>query len=139
MSQHAAGQGPVVGEEEFLDSSRDQAHARALHKQLQQLAGGGAGKVLQEMSREVLSGRVGLREALRVPAYAEALGESARTFRQDWEQMSPEERERQKTEAQQFLAAQQHEIDEEREPSAPASPHTSRAPKHKGGRGWSAY
>ncbi|MGW6904983.1 hypothetical protein [Streptomyces sp. NPDC054940] len=132
MSHGATGQEPEVGDEEFRDATRDQAHARALRKQLQQLAGGGAGEVLREMSREILSGRVGLREALRTPAYAEALGERARTFRQAWERMSPEERERHTTEAQQFLAAQQEEITAERGESAQAATDTFRRAKHRG-------
>jgi hypothetical protein len=55
-----------VDDAEFLSSTRDQVQARALRKQLQQLAGCEAGGVLQEMAKEVLSGRIGPREALRV-------------------------------------------------------------------------
>jgi Sec-independent protein translocase protein TatA len=139
VSHGATGQEPEVGDEEFLNATRDRAHARALRKQLQQLAGGGAGGVLQEMSREILSGRVGLRKALRIPAYAEALGERTRTFRQAWDQMSPEERERHTADAQQFLATQQQEIAAEREERAQTATVTSRAAKHRGDRGWSLY
>lgn len=104
---------PEVGDSEFQSEYRDQVQARALRKQLQQLAMGGAGKALQEMAGEVLSGRTGLREAMRVPAYADALGERVRTFRRAWDGMSPEERERQKSEAQRFLEAQREEIEQE--------------------------
>ncbi|MFI5749817.1 hypothetical protein ACIBBE_28700 [Streptomyces sp. NPDC051644] len=105
---------PEVGDEDFLEFTRDQARARALRKQLQQLAGGGAGGVLKEMAQELLSGRVGLREAMRVPAYSEALGERIRTFREAWEQMSPEEQEAQKEGAHRFIEAQNEEIELER-------------------------
>lgn len=104
---------PEVGDSEFQSPYRDQAQARALRKQLQQLARGGAGSTLQEMAREILSGRTGLREAMRIPAYAEALGERVRIFRRAWEGMSPEERDRQKSEARRFLEAQRQEIDQE--------------------------
>ncbi|MEE4490197.1 hypothetical protein [Streptomyces sp. BE230] len=105
---------PEVGDADFLEFTRDQARARALRKQLQQLAGGGAGGVLKEMAQELLSGRVGLREAMRVPAYSEALGERVRAFREDWEQMSPEEQEAQKEGAHRFIEAQKEEIEMER-------------------------
>ncbi|GAA2468169.1 hypothetical protein [Streptomyces macrosporus] len=104
---------PEVDDLEFQNENRDRVQARALRKQLQQLAQGGAGSVLQEMAREILSGRVGLSEAMRVPAYAEALGEKVRTFRESWERMTPEEREKQKSEARRFLEVQRQEIERE--------------------------
>ncbi|MFI9764888.1 hypothetical protein ACIHFB_43985 [Streptomyces sp. NPDC051963] len=128
---------PAVSDAEFQSSTRDQVQARALRKQLQQLAGGGAGEVLQEMSKEILSGRLGLREAMRVTAYAEALGERTRTFREAWEQMTPEERENQQAEARRFLDAQREEIEQERREQQDC-PVSGRPPRHSG-RGWSAY
>ncbi|QPP06135.1 hypothetical protein G4Z16_06685 [Streptomyces bathyalis] len=119
-----------VGDAEFLTDTRDRVQARALRKQLQQLAGGEAGRALQEMAKEVLAGRVGLREALRVPAYAEALGERVNTFRKDWERMSPEEQKAQREEAQRFLDAQRDEIereqDEQQKPAGGSPKHSSR-------------
>ncbi|GHF66561.1 hypothetical protein GCM10010218_55180 [Streptomyces mashuensis] len=92
-----------VGPEEFLAPGRDAAQARIVHEALRHLAAGGAGEVLQEMAREVLSGRVGLREAVRVGAYAEALGERARAVGEVWRAMTPEERERRAEEARRDL------------------------------------
>ncbi|NED85063.1 hypothetical protein G3I76_33895 [Streptomyces sp. SID11233] len=105
---------PEVGDADFLEFTPDQARARALRKQLQQLSSGGAGEVLKEMAKELLSGRIGLREAMRVPAYSEALGERVRTFREDWEQMSPEEQEEQREGARRFIEAQNEEIEREK-------------------------
>lgn len=113
MTQENGTSEPEVGDFEFQFPNRGRVQARALRKQLQQLAQGGAGGTLQEMAREVLSGRVGLREAMRVPAYAEALGERVRTFREAWERMTPEERDRQKSEARCFLQEQRREIEQE--------------------------
>ncbi|MEV4442311.1 hypothetical protein AB0K09_25545 [Streptomyces sp. NPDC049577] len=76
-----------VGYEEFLAPGRDRAQARAVHTALRELAAGGAGDVLQEMARDILSGRLGLRAALRVGAYADALGEHAHTVRSAWERL----------------------------------------------------
>ncbi|WP_307620606.1 hypothetical protein [Streptomyces sp. V3I7] len=137
MDRHDSNPDSAVSDAEFESSTRDQAQARALRKQLQQLAGGGAGEVLQEMSKEILSGRIGLREALRVPAYAEALGERTRTFREAWEHMTPEERESQQAGARRFLDAQRQEIEEERREKQ--DPPASGKPARHSGRGWSAY
>lgn len=119
-----------VDDAEFLTSTRDRVQARAFRKQLQQLARGEAGGTLQEMAKEVLAGRVGLREALRVPAYAEALGERVNTFRKDWERMSPEEQKAQREGAQRFLDAQRDEIereqDEKQKPVSGSAKHSSR-------------
>lgn len=119
-----------VDDAEFLTDTRDRVQARALRKQLQQLAGGEAGGTLQEMAKEVLAGRVGLREALRVPDYAEALGQRVNTFREAWERMSPEEQKAQRDEAQRFLDAQrdeiEHEQDEQQKPAGRPSKHSSR-------------
>ncbi|MEV5241528.1 hypothetical protein AB0K89_20845 [Streptomyces cinnamoneus] len=95
-----------VGYEEFLAPGRDREQARVVHKALQHLAKGGAGAVLQEMAREVLSGRVGLREAVRVGAYADALGEHAHLARRAWEDMPEEERERRRAQARSALDAE---------------------------------
>lgn len=124
-----------VGDDEFVSATRDRVQARALRKQLQQLAGGEAGGTLQEMAKEVLSGRVGLREALRVPDYAEALGERVRTFREDWERMSPEEKKAQQDEARRFLDAQRDEIEHE-ERGENEKPRPTGGPSKHSGRGW---
>ncbi|MER5951681.1 hypothetical protein ABT127_37150 [Streptomyces sp. NPDC001904] len=139
MNHGTLGPGPQVGDGEFSGITRDPVQARVLRKQLQQLAGNGTSAELREMSREVLSGRIGLREALRIPAYAEALGERASAFRQAWEQMPEEERERQTAQAHRFIEAQQREIETEQAEEAGAVPSGSRVAKHSGRPGWSVY
>ncbi|MET8679864.1 hypothetical protein ABZW18_20355 [Streptomyces sp. NPDC004647] len=110
----------------------DEVRARALRKTLQKLAGSEqAGGALQEMAREVLSGRVGLREAMRVNSYAEALGERVAQARQAYEELPPEELERQQEEARRFLEAQREEIEEERREERGGS--SGRPPRHSGG------
>ena len=84
-----------LAHEEFITPYRDLARARTLRDSLRTLAGGGAGAALQEMARDVLDGRIGLREAVRAPAYAEALGERVAEARRAWERIPAEERERQ--------------------------------------------
>jgi hypothetical protein len=111
----------------------DEVRARALRKTPQQLADSEqAGGALQEMAREVLAGRVGLREAMRVDSYAEALGERVAQARQAYEELAPEELERQREEeARRFLDAQREEIEEERREQRGGS--SGRPPRHSGG------
>ncbi|MGK5628712.1 hypothetical protein [Streptomyces sp. URMC 123] len=97
---------PHVCADEFITPARDRAHARIVHQSLQALATGHAGPVLQEMAREVLAGRVGLREALRVGVYADALGDRVRVARAAWERLPAAERELHQEEARRHLAGQ---------------------------------
>ncbi|MFC3572538.1 hypothetical protein ACFOZ0_04415 [Streptomyces yaanensis] len=108
-----------IGDADLMDITHDEVRARALRKSLQRLADSQSGNgALQEMAREVLSGRIGLREALRVGAYSEALGERLAQARQEYEQQSPEEREQQRAEALNYLKAQHEEIEQERQEQA---------------------
>ncbi|OAH14355.1 hypothetical protein STSP_23020 [Streptomyces jeddahensis] len=122
-----------IGDADLMDIARDEARARALRKSLQRLADNPSGNgALQEMAREVLAGRVGLREALRVGAYSDALGERIAQARQEYEQQSPEERERQRAEAERYLEAQRAEIEQERQEAAERSRGAHHRPRHSG-------
>ncbi|MFJ9847941.1 hypothetical protein [Streptomyces sp. NPDC101150] len=70
-----------VDESEFLEMSRDPAQARLLRKSLEQIARSGTDGALPEMVREVLSGRVGLRDAVNISAYSDRLLEDVRKFK----------------------------------------------------------
>ncbi|MGW1162615.1 hypothetical protein ACWD5Q_29195 [Streptomyces sp. NPDC002513] len=102
-----------VGDEEFLDIAKDPARARALRKSLQRLADS-KDETLREMAREVLAGRVGLRQAMRTGAYREALQESAKIGMRAYEQMSAEERSAAEAEGLRQLDDYEREIDRER-------------------------
>ncbi|MFG2863264.1 hypothetical protein [Streptomyces sioyaensis] len=103
-----------VDDAEFMEVSKDPAAARALRKALEQIAGGGAGGTLQEMAKEVLSGRIGLRDAVNVPAYAEAMVDQSQSVRNEWASMSDKERGELAAEGGRYLEAQRAEIEEER-------------------------
>lgn len=125
-----------IGDADLMDIARDEVRARALRKSLQRLADSpSAGGALQEMAREVLSGRVGLREALRVGAYSDALGERVAQARQEYEQQSPEERDRQRAEAERYLEAQRAEIEQEHQEAAERSGAAQHQARHSG-RDW---
>ncbi|MGI5458458.1 hypothetical protein ACQEWB_35840 [Streptomyces sp. CA-249302] len=121
---------PQIGDADLMDIAHDEVRARALRKSLQRLADSPSGNgALQEMAREVLSGRIGLREALRVGPYSEALGERIAQAREEYEQQSPEEREQQRAEALRYLEAQREEIEQERQDRQAPGPDS----KHSGG------
>ncbi|MFB6638503.1 hypothetical protein ACFCYF_14710 [Streptomyces chartreusis] len=122
---------------ELLEMSQgDAAQARLLRKSLETLAAGHGGDALKEMAQEVLSGRVGLRDAANVSAYADQLVDQAAPMAEKWAALSEAEREELAAEGRRAIAAEQEQIDEERRaaPDAGAG-HKSR---HEG-RGWSLY
>ncbi|MFE7858358.1 hypothetical protein [Streptomyces sp. NPDC057403] len=104
---------PEVGDEDFLDIAKDPARARALRKAMQRLAES-RDETLREMAREVLAGRIGLRQAARNGAYREALSEGARAGMRGYEQMSAAERKAAEAEGRRQLSEYQAEIDRER-------------------------
>ncbi|QNS03765.1 hypothetical protein [Streptomyces xanthii] len=106
----------VVQDRDLMDlTGGDQARARALRASLQRLADERApDDPLREMAREVLRGRVGLREAARIPAYAEALGERMTRGLREYELLSPDERSEQQAAARRHLADLRDEIERER-------------------------
>ncbi|MFG2135857.1 hypothetical protein [Streptomyces sp. NPDC048650] len=119
-----------------MDIARDPALARLLRKQLEGLAEGKGGDVLGEMAKEVLSGRIGLREAVTVGAYQEELAAGIGKFQQKWDEMSEAEKMEAEREGASFIRQQQEEIDQERREAArPQSGHRG----HHSGGGWSAY
>ncbi|WP_051741653.1 hypothetical protein [Streptomyces xylophagus] len=105
-----------IGDADLMNlTGGDQARARSLRKALQKLADDRApDDPLREMAREVLSGRTGLREAARVPSYAEALGDRMVQGFRGYERLSLDERVNQEAAARAYLAEQAAEIDEER-------------------------
>lgn len=103
-----------VDDSEFLDIAHDPAEARVVRKALEQIAGGGAGEAMKEMAQEILSGRIGIRQAVQVSAYSDAMAEKGQEFREQWDALSQRERDERVAQGEKFLEEQRHEIDEER-------------------------
>ncbi|WP_369359066.1 hypothetical protein [Streptomyces sp. cg2] len=83
-----------IQDEDLMDVARDREQAHRLRKALKVLAenpnvGGG----LQEMAKEVLSGRLGMKEAIQTPGYMDALGDRLTQIRHAAENQTAEERE----------------------------------------------
>ncbi|MCX3061778.1 hypothetical protein [Streptomyces beihaiensis] len=76
----------------YMDLSDEAPQQRLLRKSLEVFRHDGGNPVLREMAQEVIAGRVTLREAVRIPAYADAVADQAQVFRRRWERMPSDER-----------------------------------------------
>ncbi|MFG2141582.1 hypothetical protein [Streptomyces sp. NPDC048650] len=130
-------QSKQVDESEFLEITKDPAAARVMRKSLEQIAQGCAGGVLKEMAHEVLSGRVGLREAVNIPAYSDQMVERFQDFKKDWDSISEKDRDRLVDAGEKFIEEQRKEIDEA-ERGSRETPTRSTKARHDGG-SWSMY
>jgi hypothetical protein len=88
----------------------DRGLAKLLLESLKKLEDGAGGPVMQEMARDVLAGRIGLREAANSSAYADAFQESMRAFQRWADEVGPEELQRAAEGAEQFTAQLREEI-----------------------------
>lgn len=126
-----------VDDSEFLEmTQQDPAQAKILRQSLEHLASGLGGDALKEMAQEVLSGRMGLREAADVSAYAEQAVEQAAPLAEKWASMSDSEREALAAEGEQRLAEERRQLDDERRAE---SENRSGTKGRHDGRGWSLY
>jgi hypothetical protein len=94
----AAG-GTAAGDSAAEESIREVAHGdparqRLLRESLRALAGGAGGSALQEMARDVLAGRVGLRDAALSRYYGAELRPHAEQSIERWQRLSEQERAR---------------------------------------------
>ena len=126
-----------VDDSEFLEmAQQDPAQAKILRQSLEHLASGLGGDALKEMAQEVLSGRMGLREAANVSAYAEQAVEQAAPLAEKWASMSDRERDELAAEGERRLAEERRQLDEERRAE---SQNRSGTKSRHDGRGWSLY
>lgn len=85
---------PEISDEDLLDVADNPAQARELRRALKTLSDADSvGPELQRMARDVLAGRVGMREVVQSDAYLGAIGERLGQMRADAEKMTPEQRE----------------------------------------------
>lgn len=102
-----------AAEHGFLEMTGDPARARRLRRSLEALADRGSDPAVREMAREVLSGRLSLREAANVPAYGEAMRRGVQDGLRAYAAMSESERREAEEEGHRQLDADQRELDEE--------------------------
>ncbi|MET9516918.1 hypothetical protein [Streptomyces sp. NPDC002994] len=135
----SSGQRQGMDESELLQiAGDDPARARILRKSLEQLSKSDSQGALKEMAQEVLSGRIGLRQATTIAAYAEPMIEKIHGFRRDWDSMSEEERASHSREGDRIIEEYRDEIDEERRGRQREPGRSSSSARHDG-KGWSLY
>ncbi|WP_323369655.1 hypothetical protein [Streptomyces alkaliterrae] len=126
-----------VDDSEFMEfTQNDPVAARRMRLTLEKLAEGGAGDTVKEMAQEVLTGRMGLREAVANPTYAEGLISSMQPFKEKWDELSDDQRAELAAEGERMIAEQERELREERA-QGQASSRRDGGPRHTGG--WSLY
>ncbi|MFH8570663.1 hypothetical protein [Streptomyces sp. NPDC017993] len=103
-----------IQDEDLMDVAADPEQAHRLRKALKTLAENpNVGGKLQEMAQEVLSGRIGMKDAIQTPGYMDALGDRMNQIRRAAEDQTQAEREASR---EQFTAWQkQQEEKEEKE------------------------
>ncbi|MGP4002249.1 hypothetical protein [Streptomyces sp. 8N706] len=104
-----------IGDEDLMDVAHDQEQAHRLRKALRTLADNpSVGGELQEMAQKVLSGRIGMRDAIQTERYMDALGDRLTQIRRAAEAQTPEEREAQRAQVERWQQAQREEEERER-------------------------
>ncbi|MFI9647853.1 hypothetical protein ACIHAA_16345 [Streptomyces sp. NPDC052040] len=117
-------------------AQQDSAQAKILKQSLEHLASGLAGDTLKEMAQEVLSGRMGLRDAAAVAAYAEEAVEQSAPLAERWAALSEGEREALAAEGRSRLDEERRQLEDGRR--AEAENRSGTKARHDG-RGWSLY
>ncbi|GAB2765197.1 hypothetical protein [Streptomyces bullii] len=129
--------GKPVDDSEFLEmAQQDPVQVKILRQSLEHLASGLGGDALKEMAQEVLSGRMGLRDAANVSAYAEQAVEQAAPLAEKWASLSDSEREQLAAEGERRLEEERRQLDDERRAE---SENRSGTKSRHDGRGWSLY
>ncbi|MDX2645284.1 hypothetical protein PV341_17285 [Streptomyces sp. PA03-1a] len=99
-----------ISDADLMDVADDPAQARRLHKALRTLADNPTvDGTLKETAREVLSGRLGMREALASSAYLGAIGDRLAELKRADERLTPEERAAQEERARRWFEQQAEE------------------------------
>ncbi|MFI6880936.1 hypothetical protein ACIBL6_46540 [Streptomyces sp. NPDC050400] len=105
---------PPLDRAAYMDLTDDPVQQRLLRKALEVFRQGGGGPVLKELAQEVLAGRIALRDAVRIPAYAEAVLDQGHEFRTRWESMPDSEREALACEGERQVVEERARMDAER-------------------------
>ncbi|MFJ6747642.1 hypothetical protein ACIQNI_05490 [Streptomyces sp. NPDC091266] len=100
-----------IQDQDLMDVAQDEEQAHRLRKALKTLSDNpNVGGKLQEMAREVLSGRIGMKDAIETPRYMDALGDRMQEIRRAAENQTQAEREASR---EQFAAWQKKEDEKE--------------------------
>ncbi|AJT64037.1 hypothetical protein [Streptomyces chattanoogensis] len=123
-----------IQDEDLMDVAADQEQAHRLRKALKTLADNpNVDGKLKEMAREVLSGRIGMKDAIETPSYMEALGDRMSEIKRAAENQTMAEREASREQYAKWQKEREEEEDRERAERDGPSGNIVTAPR-KGGR-----
>ncbi|MFF9482380.1 hypothetical protein [Streptomyces sp. NPDC014733] len=104
-----------IQDEDLMDVAQDPEQAHRLRKALKTLADNpNVGGSLQEMAKEVLSGRIGMKEAIQTPSYMDAIGDRLGEMRRAAENQTMAEREESREKFAAWQKQQEEQADQER-------------------------
>ncbi|MFG2142491.1 hypothetical protein [Streptomyces sp. NPDC048650] len=104
-----------IQDEDLMDVAADPEQAHRLRKALTTLRDNpNVGGKLQEMAKEVLSGRIGMKEAIETPGYMDALGNRMNQIRRAAENQTMAEREESREQFTKWQKEQEEKEAEER-------------------------
>ncbi|MFJ9618865.1 hypothetical protein [Streptomyces noursei] len=125
-----------IQDDDLMDVAHDHEQAARLRKALKVLAENPkVGGKLQEMAQEVLSGRMGMKEAIETPGYMDALGDRMNQIRHAAENQTMAEREESRAKFAEWQKKQDEEEDRERAERDGPSLDLVTGPRRGGGRG----
>ncbi|GGU99977.1 hypothetical protein GCM10010211_79160 [Streptomyces albospinus] len=125
-----------IEDADLMDVAHDQEQAQRLRKALKVLAENpNVGGKLQEMAKEVLSGRISMKDAIETPDYMGALGDRMGQIRRAAENQTQAEREESRAKFAEWQEKQQQEEDRERAERDAPSLNLVTGPRRGGGRG----
>ncbi|MEV0369800.1 hypothetical protein AB0I10_08235 [Streptomyces sp. NPDC050636] len=132
------GSGPGPGEREIDDSelrdvAQDPEQAHSLHKALRTLANNpNVSGPLQEMAQGILSGRMGMADAIKNERYMDALGDRMTEIRRAAESQTMEDREAEREKREQWERKRDEEEQQERAEHDGPSTNLVTGPKKRG-------
>ncbi|MGW1837182.1 hypothetical protein [Streptomyces sp. BBFR2] len=104
-----------IQDEDLMDVAQDPEQAHRLRKALKTLADNpSVGGPLQEMAKEVLAGRIGMKEAIQTPMYMDAIGDRIGEMRRAAENQTMAEREESREKFAAWRKQQDEQEDKER-------------------------
>ncbi|MFH8349998.1 hypothetical protein [Streptomyces sp. NPDC018045] len=128
-----------IQDEDLMDVAQDSEQAHRLRKALQTLATNPkVGGKLQEMAQEVLSGRIGMKDAIQSEEYMGAIGDRMSEMRRAAENRTQAEREAAREQFAQWQKEQAEQEDQERAERDGPSDALVTGPR-RGGRGGTGH
>lgn len=130
------GEDREIKADDLMDAADNEEQALSLHRALRTMRDNpSVGGDLQEMAREVLSGRIGMKDAIQTDKYMDAMGVKLGEMREAAERQTPEEREAEAAKFERWEREQREEEERERAERDAPTQQAFPSPRRRGGRG----